>query len=411
MIRLTRYGLMTSLSLTLTAWPAVGQDVVGVTSATYYVVARDGPHIEVAFGQSFGTSDAVEAAKTASAYRLLDVMVATAGGHGVERIPVTVVVPVLQGLRPEQGLIVRIVPDRPLDPSTPNRYVLIVSNLTFGEEKIPVDTRPVGVGMSSSVGPPPKMTMLGWTAAGDRDEADLFFSGMLSRSGDDPFFGAVDIKARYPLERQVGDRVHYLSPVFDLATSANPDADADGMKVGYTWLFEPVTIPRRYLPTMAWENAVEFESQKDFDATNLIWRSELTLLPKAWAHGWINPIVGLALGRMIAVPVETVSKGNVVRALVGGTATAQATTFGKKVTATAGYQWRYLFQPELIGEIALGEGGHGWLSISGEVGFTDYVSFGAAFKDGRQPPSFKVVDRSLTLDLTFKAKRERKPGR
>jgi hypothetical protein len=84
---------------------------------------------------------------------------------------------------------------------------------------------------------------------------------------------------------------------------------------------------RGSLPILQWENAPALESSKDFDQRNFAWQSELTALPRAARIGkaglWVNPLAGVAAGRILKVPGDIISTGPIFRTFVGFSATLE----------------------------------------------------------------------------------------
>lgn len=388
---------------------------VGIQNAVYVPKTVDTPvHVEVVFDASFETTAAVTAAQDKVHYRIVDLYGGTGGSFEPREIPISrVVVPTVQGLPVEQLSTVQLFLTVDLPDPKDDRYILIVSGLSIGKKAVAVSTSPARVTMTMAT--PTALTPM-WVKAKDKDASDLFYSGALSRSANADFFGSADIKVRYPaIERTFGKRLHVFSPTFDLATSANPDADPDSLKIGFSWQFHPVKSTGRFWPITRWENAVDHEASRNFDYRTVVWRSEVLLLPPAVNLGkdawfWINPIGGIAAGSILEVPDDAFDEGALFRLLGGVSATLEFPVFfGKTFSLQGEYQMRRQFQEEIVGKLTLGNGPHPWTSAKAEVAFNDYVSFGATFQDGEQAPKYEAVNSSLTFSLTFKAARKNKP--
>jgi hypothetical protein len=397
------------------AAPALAAPPVGITHAVS--VPRAGataPYIEVVFAKIFETSAAAAAAQDHTKYRLVDLYAGPGRTFAPQELAIgSAVVPALQWLPAEQLNTVQLFLATDLPASEDDRYILIVSGLSIGKTPVAVSSSParvtMGIGAPGPVAPQ-------WVKAKDKDSADMYFSGSISSSAAKDFYGNADIKFRYPtLERPIANRLHSFAPSFDLAASDNPDADPDSLKLGMVWQFYPIQKRGALLPITRWENALEHESSKNFDYRTVVWRSEWLFLPAAWPIGdngafWINPLAGIAAGEILEVPENAFDSGALFRLLAGISVTLEVPLFfAKQLSINAEYQLRRQYQDELAGALTLGRGSHPWTSIKAGVAFNDFVSFGAVFQDGEQPPKYKEVNRSISFDLTFKAARKNKP--
>jgi hypothetical protein len=399
----------------LSAAPALAAPPVGITHAVY-VPGSGGtpPSVEVVFARIFETSQAVAAAQDKTKYRLVDLYAGPGRTFAPQELAIDrPVVPALQWLPAEQLNTVQLFLTAALPAAEDDRYIVIVSGLSIGKSAVPVSASPARVTMRIGARGPATPQ---WVKAKNRDTADIYFSGSISRSAEKDFYGTVDLKFRYPmLERPIANRLHSFAPSFDLAASDNPDADPDSLRLGMVWQFYPIQTRGGPLPITRWENAAELEASKNFDYRTVLWRSEWLFLPAAWPVGdngwfWINPLAGLAAGQILEVPESAFDHGPLFRLLAGVSATLEVPVFfAKQLSINAEYQLRHQYQDELAGAVTLGSGSHQWFSIKAGVAFNDFVSFGAAFQDGEQPPKYKAVHRSLIFDLTFKAARQNKP--
>jgi hypothetical protein len=284
------------------------------------------------------------------------------------------------------------------------RYVVIVSNVTFGKDATPVDSAPTVIALISER--PARVRRL-WTSSKDRDDSDMYFSGAISGSRNEKYYGSTDVKVSVPLWMpEAGNRVHFLAPRLDIQTSANADADPDAVDLGFSWTWFPWTL-------VQWENVPEIESTRSFSVTDFVWRSEFTLLPHSYQVGdetqlWITPRAGFALGRIAHVPDDstTLKKGPIARAVAGASATLKIPVFfAKSASLSGGYEVRLLGEDEPTESDTLSAGRHHWATAKGEVAFNDFVSFALTLQDGQQPPKYKSVNRAVTFDLVLKAKR------
>jgi hypothetical protein len=386
---------------------AEGQPPVGIRHAVY--VAGSGPtpaHVEVVFQSSFGAEAAAVDAANRDRYRLVDLYGSPGGAYGPVELRIDrAVVPVLSGVASERLNTVQLLLASELPVAVDDRYVLIVSGLSIGETPAAVTSTPTPVTMKmAGAGLKPRH----WAKAETRETADVYFQGAWSRSAGSDFHGSLDVKARYPTAVVAGKRTHWLTPTLDLAASADPDADPDSLVFGGAWQFFPVRRSGGSLPITRWENALEHEASRDFDYRTLVWRSELLLLPKAWRIGgawfWVNPVAGIAAGRILEVPEQAFDSGGLFRLLAGVGATLEiAETF----SIGGQYHVRRQFQDELAGQVTFGKGTHPWIVLTAALAFNDFISVGATYKNGELPPTYQRVRDSVTIDLTFKAARTR----
>lgn len=399
------FRLLLALFCLLTPGVAAGQSTVPIRHAVY--VDRIPALVEVVFEASFGTADAKKAASDITHYRLLDLY------GGAQQSLQAVLIPIARAEAfgdEVSGNTVQLHLAAPLPAAVDHRYILMVSGVSLGETPIPVSAAPVSITMAIAGPPAGRLT---WKKAANRDAADFFFSGVLSRSKDTDFFGSVDMKVRYPTVKTSGGHVHTLSPTFDLAISADPGADPDSVTFGVVWQFFPrARAGDGGMPVTRWENAVEHEASRDFEYRTAVARSEWLFLPRPFRVGkkgnlWLGVLAGAAIGRIFEAPADTADSGTLYR-LVGGLAlTAEAPIAGKQLQISADYIVREQFQDEVAGMMSLGKGTHQWASVKAEIAFNDFVSVGILFQDGEKPPTYTRVKRSLSLDFTVKAARKR----
>lgn len=403
---------------TLMTSSADAADPVSISHAVYVPPSGTGltatpAHVEIVLASTFGTPAAVAQAGDKTKYRIVDLYAGPGRTYGPKELPIDrAVVPPLPPLAIEQLNTVQLFLPASLPATEDDRYILIVSGLQIGKQNVPVTASPTPVTMQMVT---PTAIAPQWVKAKNKDAADVYFSGSVSRSAGKDFYGNADLKFRFPmLERDIGNRLHSFAPAFDLMASDNPDGDPDTVRLGGVWQFFPISKLGTFLPVTRWENAVEQEASRNFDYRNVIWRSELLFLPPpasvAGGMLWVNPLVGIAAGSIVEVPDAAIESGSLFRLLGGVSATLDVPAFfAKRISITGEYQIRRQFQDEYVGAVTLREGSHPWLSAKAEVAFNNFVSFGAVYQDGRQPPKYKEVDRSLAFDLTFKAARKNKP--
>lgn len=406
--------LLPTVASVLAAAQGTAAPNVSIRHAVYVPKTASAPaQIELVFNALFDTPAAVTAAQDKTKYRLVDLYSGPGRTYAPQELTIDrAVVPAFAWLKAEQLNMVQLILAADLPAGEEDRYILIVSGLSIGAKALPVSVSPTRVTMRLAA---PTAVVPQWVKAKDKDASDLYFSGAISRSAGTDFYGSADIKVRYPvIERTIRGRLHSFMPSFDLAASANPDADPDALKIGFGWQFLPIQKSGGVLPITRWENAFEQEASRNFDYRTLVWRSELLFLPPPWRLGengwfWFNPTAGITVGGILEVPDDAFDDGGLFRLLGGVSATLEVPVFFAKTLSINGeYQIRRQFQDELAGALTLGKGSHPWTSIKAQVAFNDFVNFGAVFQDGEQPPKYKAVRRSLSLDLTFKAARKNK---
>jgi hypothetical protein len=266
-----------------------------------------------------------------------------------------------------------------------------------------------------------------YDTATDRDEANVYVSGEVSRASGTDFTGTADIKIKQPvMYRDFWGTSHEISPLFDLIASNDPKADPDTMKLGVDWLAQVVGTKGR-LQGIFWDNDGKFETERDFDNVNLTWGSRLTFAPRPWQDRraekvlfYVRPFVGAELGKNLKSPVAEADGGGIARLYVGTTLNLRfpLKSMGKDsaLSLEANYERRWPLKREVSFEenddgtlkaVTFGTNPRDWVDAKFIFKFNKFFGPFVGYQYGEQPPSFKLVDHQFKAGFIISAKRNK----
>ncbi|HEV7894104.1 MAG TPA: hypothetical protein VGP08_26050 [Pyrinomonadaceae bacterium] len=327
------------------------------------------------------------------------------------------------------GKLVYTMATMSVDPLTPGDfYQLYVTGLKFGDEAqgTPLSAKVEFTTIPSTSSDSDAGTSLPLTAAEDREDANIYLSGELSRaSGTDAVYTA-DMKVSYEIPAHFWNRAHFFEPLFDLKASSDPEADPDTMKLGVDWDFEWVrrSGSKKFFKPMRLQNSFLVEAERDFDNANLTWGSKLVFPSRLLRNESkrlsfrMRPFVGVELGKNIKSPVEEAENKGIARGLFGSSLNLKYKIKQKaldNVSFEASYTRRLLMLREVyftksdeddekLRPVFFGRNPRDW--IESKLNFNFREDFGAfiGYEYGQQPPSYKLVDHRMKIGLTYKVK-------
>lgn len=253
--------------------------------------------------------------------------------------------------------------------------------------------------------------------AKESDDSDVYVSGELNGAHKQKTSFTTEIK----LQKYMTAGASWMhTPFFKLNASTDPDADPDKMEAG--WNFRYVTGRFLGTPGAYFDQDVKFESERDFDNTNLIYDARLTLLPAARPKGlsnkklFINPYIGTELGKNVRSPLKAAEGDGIARLLAGiDLRAAFFLTDGDTpdINWTASYVRRWPLTDELgfeadeDGNLQLrtfGTNPRDSVSTKFSYRLSKFLDAFAGYEWGRVPPSYKLVDHRFRLGFAYKFK-------
>lgn len=253
--------------------------------------------------------------------------------------------------------------------------------------------------------------------ARNSDDADVYVSGEINGASKQRASFTTEVKLqRY---KPVSPSWRY-TPFFKLNASTDPAADPDNMEAGLRLRY----IAGRFagIPGAYYDHAFKLESERDFDNTNLIYDTRLTLLPAARPKGFtkhkffINPYVGAELGKNLRSPLKAAEGDGIARAMAG--VDLRLVIFTKNDDApsinwTTSYVRRWPLTEELgfeaddDGNLQLktfGKSPRDFVSSKFSYRLNRFLDVFTAYEWGRVPPSYKLVDHRFRLGFAYKYK-------
>jgi hypothetical protein len=359
--------------------------------------------IEVEFDREFGSEADAATAERPGNYRLIDL-----GTTPVQEIAIesaTVRALGRRGNKARSSLVVLVVKQSITDLPA-GRYAMRVSDVRFAGGTMQPWSGSVSFGARDAEAEGLVRRVV--DEADARDDADFYFAGEAGRSAGTDFFGAVDVKMQYPLGYFVwNDRVHTLSPTFDLRASSAADADPNSARLGLKWGWNPVTGLPGVL-AVRWENSGELESARDFDTSNIVWVSQLKAISDTWQNEplafYARPFIGLEAGGNVAAEVDASrDPGALLRTAIGAAAVFKIGLL-QGVSFEVAAERKHLHRDEVLEGVGTGKGARDWLEAKLNVAFTRFWGAFAGFEDGRKAPEFQDVRNRLRFGFSYKAK-------
>jgi hypothetical protein len=312
-----------------------------------------------------------------------------------------------------------------------NRYYIQVSNLSFGGKPVE-DNLLTAVDVSTTQEQRAKIpsgipSKLGdnLDTADDREDANYYLSGEVTRASGTDFNGSVDIKVEHPFATDFWGTSHWIGPVFDLRANSDPEADPDSVKFGANWR-SVVAGQKGRLQSIFWENDGLIESDRGFDNTNLRWGSKFIFPLKTWQDRrarkvlfYVRPFIGTELGKNLRSPVPEADGKGLARIVGGSTLNLKfpLRRVGKdsSLSLEALYERRWLLKREVSFEelddgslksVTFGTNPRDWVEAKVIFKFNKFFGPFIGYEYGEQPPAFKLVDHKMKIGLIVSAKRK-----
>lgn len=251
-------------------------------------------------------------------------------------------------------------------------------------------------------------------AVDEPEDSDLYFNGEIRRSSGTPFFGAVDANLGYPFFRGDSDTVKGF---FEIKASGDPEEDPDTMKFGVKWdRVLADDLDSKLFLKLRMTNEGVVEAERDFDTANIRWGGRLTLFSRRtrkWP--WIDPFVGVELGRNVRSPLPEAEDRGLAR-IVFGTRMTKRWRFGLKnldsLNFEANWERRVLLLREISFEekddqfvlVDFGKRPRDWVEGKFTLNFKSYWGFFIGYEYGELPPAYKLVDHRMKTGIFFRAK-------
>jgi hypothetical protein len=306
------------------------------------------------------------------------------------------------------------------------QYYLTTIGITFGGKELKKNSTPVDFETTKTE--EEAKAAPGWEAADGRDDADIYLDGLVTRSSGSDFSATVDVKAGYPFFSNFSifgrKRVQTFTPKFELMGSTDPDADPDSMKMGLEWNI-PFRRSNSFFIGGNWKNSGLLESTRDFDNTNLIWKSRFQFLHRVQpakrgsnVRFYVMPFIGTEVGKNINSPVKEAEGRGLARGIFGST--LNLTFLIRKpmldsIGLEGSYERRLLLRSEVFFDkdketkklipVFFGRRPREWVTAKLNFNFRDDLAGYIGYEYGEQPPAYNLVDHKMKIGLTFKIKR------
>lgn len=306
------------------------------------------------------------------------------------------------------------------------QYYLTTTGITFDGKELKRNSIPLA--FETAITREEATLKPGWEAAEDKEDADIYLDGLVTRASGTDFDGTVDIELGYPFFSNFSifgrRRVQTFTPKFELAASTDAEADPDSMKMGLEWKI-PFSRANSFFIGGHWKNSGLLESTRDFDNTNAIWNSRFQFLHRVLparrgsnVRFYVKPFIGVELGKNINSPVEEAEGRGIARGLFGSTLNLNFLIRKPRLDSIgleASYERRLLLKSEVFFDkdpeteklvpIFFGRRPREWVSAKLNLNFRDDFGGYIGYEYGQQPPAYNLVDHRMKIGLTYKIKR------
>ena len=260
----------------------------------------------------------------------------------------------------------------------------------------------------------------GSSKAQGREDSDLYIAGQLEGSRHTRAKQTADVKVEIPFSRNLLGRQRDVAPYFSLKASNSKKSDADSMKFGVlvrtSSKFEHLGIRN-----VNWETDGRIEADRRFGNVNATWANTLFFLPRTLGEAgnkkvlaFIQPSIGLELGRNLKSPVKAAENRGIAR-LTGGASLYLFLNTGSKFLDSISFQTDYIRRWPLHGEVAFDEDDDGnlfpltigrsprdYVTTKIEYSVNDFFGLAVGYDYGKLPPNFKLVDSHFTFGFVYK---------
>lgn len=305
------------------------------------------------------------------------------------------------------------------------KYLLYVENLTFNgcnPQKEAFAMISVASTPAPAATPAPEPSAYGIEKANGRNDADIYVSGGIEGVRREKAVKTIDLKFELPIPVRVFQNDQLIIPYIDLKASSNAKADADSLKIGAI-LRTAFNLPQsrfsKIVSGMVWDLDGRIEGNKNLRFINGIVANKFSFVTKTIGDGdvqfYIQPFVGLEVGRNLKTPVVDAIDQPIVRPNFGASAFLNI-WIEKPLLNTISIQSEFIRRWSLAREVGVNKDGDNYVPVFAgkgprdyvltkvELGFNDYVGFAVGHEYGRLPPNFKFLDHKFTVGLVFKSK-------
>lgn len=334
----------------------------------------------------------------------------------------------------EKNSSVRIYLSPPLDISADDRLIVTYVGKTLaGKEVKGTPTaevkNPLGSPPSADTptpAPPAKFTL---KKADGRDDADLYFQGIVTTGSGKAASGSVDLKFRLPFYAKPR---HHFSLFADLKASSAADADPDTLKFGME-IRSLLLRSESAVSGIFWYNNGSLEGDRSYDNLNLVFSSimrfplrTIWLSNQADDRAFVNltPYFGIEFGKNLKSPVSEAEGRGIARPTVGTylySRVYQGNQTFARVTLDGLYQRRWALTDEVHFKDVDGMDAQGkpikvtvpvffgkkstqWGEVNLNFNVSEVLGLFVGYQYGELPPAYKLVDHIAKIGVVLKAK-------
>lgn len=298
-------------------------------------------------------------------------------------------------------------------------YILSVPGLTFNgcKPKKLAFTTVVVVTPPTPGQAPSEPSPFAESKSTGRADSDIYVAGQLDGAKGSGAVKTLDAKVQLPIGVSLFRENQDFIPFFDFKVSSNRKADADSLKLG-AMIRSPFNVNRPWLTNLVWDTEGRIEGNKNFKNVNAIWANNLHLLPQVIGSGkaqlFVQPFVGLELGKNLTSPVAEAENRGVARAVGGASAYLNFFT-GNRLADAISLQTDYVRRWPLRGEISftaddggkliplfIGRGPRDYVQTKVQFEMSKYFAITLGHEYGSLPPNFKLVDNKYSVGFVYK---------
>ena len=304
---------------------------------------------------------------------------------------------VIVGASPSQDRLVTLEPAAPLDPA---KEEIQIRMLQANFPEVIVD-QPVKQGATAFYGP-----------AKGKDDADLYFKGLVVAGNDSNPSYSVDAKAGYFFAvgskgGSVGAETTY---VVDKASDLGPDSITVGVAYSKVFAFAAAT------GIIVDANVFDFEFDADNETRNVVSKgSGQFVFPSAHLHGAsyaaADVVAGFEAGQNQAVGGPTDSLGGLWRTVLGanGYLLLKGVPGFTRIDVTAAWKVRLLGQDEpftkRVNDVQVTEltdSARHIVTVTSAMMVNKALGFSIGYRHGSEPPAYKYVRHRWEIGLVLK---------
>lgn len=300
-------------------------------------------------------------------------------------------------------------------------YILSVPQLTFNgckPTKLAFTTviipKPLPVGKK-----PPEPSPFDEAKSIGRADSDIYVAGQLEGAKGSSAVKTIDARIQLPIAISLFRENQDLVPFLDFKASSNRKADADSLKLG-ALIRSPFNVNEPALRYIVWDMEGRLEGNKNFRNVNGIFANSLHFLPPTIGSGkaqlFLQPFIGLELGKNLRSPVREAEHRGLARATAGASAYLNFFT-GNGLVDAISLQTDYVRRWPLRGEISftenddkqlipllIGRNPRDYVQTKVQFEMSKYFAITLGHEYGALPPNFKLVDNKYSVGFVYKKK-------